>query len=275
MKCPLCESYETKEIVVHDYWHIWACQACTNAWTCPSPCDFQYENYDFHGSAIENHSDKLHSLEDLPEQWRSSLISQILLISRYLDPGSKVLEIGCGEGIFLEELKKRGFDVSGIEPSITAVKRARMKGLNVQQGYFSSEMLDNKNFDIIVMSHVLEHMPNPSEILKTIASLLHDDGLLFLVQTNYRGLYPRLAKHKWYWVPDQHFWHFTPKGILNIIPAKCRLVECEFSSLTRGSGKGFSFNRAFSSPASFVAEVVSLCPPLQDQFHLLVRYKSN
>ena len=69
-------------------------------------------------------------------------------------------------------------------------------------------------FDCVVMSQVLEHLENPREILAGVAKVLKAGGRLLLVQTHWLGVMPQRYGGKWYaWVPEQHFWHFTPQGI--------------------------------------------------------------
>jgi len=233
MQCPLCGYFKTKQIINQADWKIYSCQNCTNAWTDPAPKEVIYEEVDFHASTVDIENQYLsRSVDDLPQEWQSSVKMQAQLLARHLKPDSRVLEIGCGEGILLYEISKLGFLVKGIEPSKAAAKRGIEKGIDIVQGYFPHPNLC-ETFDAVVMSHVLEHLPNPIETLNQVAKIA-PEGYLLLVQTNYQGLVPKLARYKWNWMPDQHYWHFTPRGlkyitenlILNI---SFNSVECEFS----------------------------------------------
>jgi SAM-dependent methyltransferase len=273
MECPLCNSRQVKQIINQPSWQIWSCKTCTNAWTLPSPSEINYEEADFHGETVGNKNFvTLNSFDDLSTNQQICIKKQIYLLTQHLYPGAKILEIGCGEGIFLEELSKSGFLVKGLEPSLTASERAKQKGLDVIQGYFPHPKI-NENFDAVVMSHVLEHTLKPLEVLQEIAKIA-PKGILFLIQTHYKGLYPRLAHDKWYWAHEQHYWHFTPNGIIRIASELSpnihfQKIACEFSSLTRNPQK-FP-----SSKGMLVAEIASLLPPLEDQFHLLLKIKTN
>jgi SAM-dependent methyltransferase len=89
-----------------------------------------------------------------------------------LRPG-RVLEIGCGDGALLAELRSRGFagggDLRGLEVSEEAARLARDRGLEVD--VFDGERLPagDGSFDLAVLSHVLEHVPDPVPLLREAA----------------------------------------------------------------------------------------------------------
>src|SRR6266704_2419009 len=116
----------------------------------------------------------------------------------------------------------------GVEPSEVASARARQRSLDVVTGYFPNSQVRGP-FDAVVLSQVLEHLADPGACLAEIARIT-PNGYLLLVQTNYRGLVPRLQRGRWYaWAPQQHFWHFTPGGLSRILSeAGFTLVACEF-----------------------------------------------
>jgi SAM-dependent methyltransferase len=249
--CPLCNSHRTHTHLMTSDWGIVKCLACTNAWTEPPAPKVKYEEQNFHSGF------NYKKLEDLPYQWSKAILMQANLLERYLSPESKILEIGCGEGLFLKELSRRGFNVFGIEPSKSATEQARRCGLNVVQGYFPETRVPG-TFDAIFMSHVLEHISDPIVFLKNLNNLTLG-GYVLLVQTNWQGLMPRIYGEKWYaWVPQHHYWHFTPKGLQIILkPLNWHPVKVEYSSLSHN-------NHAISL-------IAPLIPGLGDQFHLLAQ----
>lgn len=250
-KCPFCGASEIKVQLKTPNCKIVACLVCTNAWTVPQPGRVKYADENFHQQF------SFTRLEDLPSQWKKGALMQVDLLARYLRPQAKILEIGCGVGILLKEFSRRGFDVFGIEPSKTASESARQSGLNVIQGYFPDTIVQGL-FDAIIMSHVLEHIQEPIGLLKHVSHLA-PGGYVLLVQTNWRGLMPRIYKEKWYaWVPEHHYWHFTPKGFQAILKLfNWRIIKVEYSSL-------FHHNRIISLFASMI-------PGFGDQFHLLAK----
>lgn len=235
-QCPLCGSRETRQVFRTASWAVRSCQVCTNAWTEPPPQPINYAEENFHkGKTALEDSKSSPTIADLPFQWQQSLMLQAERLTKALAPGSRVLEIGCGEGLLLEELARRGLHVIGIEPSIEASALARKRGLDVRTGSFPDVAIEGQ-IDAVVMSHVLEHLPEPEATLSAVGALL-SGGHVLLVQTNWRGLIPRLLGRHWYaWVPEQHYWHFSPQGLTRIFTVLgWRTQAVEYSSLVHSA----------------------------------------
>lgn len=261
--CPLCGANDHRLVVDGGAWRIRACRVCTNAWTDPAPGHIPYDAKDFHSETQVNAAETETSLEQLPAPWRRAVRQQVALLQRQLPKGARILEVGCGAGILLQAMRDAGFEVVGLEPSHAATARARQRGLNVYQGYFPSAELSAKEkpFAAVVMTHVLEHIGTPLEVLRTVGAAA-PGGKLLLVQTNWRGLVPLVRGRKWYaWVPDEHFWHFTPQGLVHITRALgFAPVACEYSALVPAG-----------RTARWLSRVAQLAPRWRDQFHLLLQ----
>jgi len=94
-------------------------------------------------------------------------------IMRMIPEGSKVLDIGCGTARFIYRLKKElNCDVYGIDISPRAVERAKNE-FGVECGVYNAENLDNfeGEYDVVVCTHVLEHITNDKGLVKNIARL--------------------------------------------------------------------------------------------------------
>lgn len=97
--------------------------------------------------------------------------------------GKRVIEVGCGVGDFLNYLQTGGFEVSGIEPSEEASQKARDRGVDVFAGdlaQFVQQMPDAQTYDIAVLLNVLEHVPDPIEIIELTRKLLTPGGYLLI-----------------------------------------------------------------------------------------------
>jgi SAM-dependent methyltransferase len=217
IQCPICQSTKTKKVLTVKQQDIMACEDCKNAFTYPPPLDIDYDSEDFHGQFGEI------SINDLPRQWKNALLLEGKVIQDLLNKSDSVLEIGAGRGMFLKHVQKLGFTTFGVEPSVSASEIAVKNGLNVKCGYYPNEF-GEQSFDLIFMAQVLEHVKEPLSLLKEIGAR-NKGKYLILVQTNYRGIFPRRAQHRWYaWLPEQHFWHFTTKGIKNI----CKILGFKY-----------------------------------------------
>ena len=97
----------------------------------------------------------------------------------------KVLEIGSGGGEFSYLLTKKGFDVSAIEPNEGYGNYSKEQyGLNVQIGFAQNLEFAAETFDFITMSHVLEHVDNPTTMLEKLRTWLKPNGILALEVPN-------------------------------------------------------------------------------------------
>lgn len=102
-------------------------------------------------------------------------------------PSERVLEIGCGEGIFLELLKERGIESEGVDIDPEKVSSGQKRGLTIHCGR-AEEFLRGKQqtFDGIMMSHIIEHLPANVliELLTECYSALKPGGRLIIISPN-------------------------------------------------------------------------------------------
>lgn len=257
--CTVCSSADAQEMItLFDQSKIMLCKNCKNAFTRPKPKLHDYSSEDF--QAGQGETDRLTHLEDLPEEIKISYGLQLAMITKNIPKGSTVLEIGGGEGIFLEMVKRQGYEVELIEPSVSASHRAAKRGLNVQNDYFQNVSF-SKKYSLICMAHVLEHVDYPMNVIHQIKQLLTPNGFILLAQTNFRGFMPLLLKANWYaWVPDQHFTHFSLAGLKYLAKKSSLSVSTyQYSRLVHGS--------------SIYHQTIKYIPFLQDQIHILLKMK--
>lgn len=139
---------------------------------------------------------------------------------------SDFLDIGCGMGGNLLAAKDLGMAICGFEPSEehgTVAKRDL--GLPVVDDYFSSDKVGAQRFDIIMLSHVIEHIYDPKPFLEDVASVLKPSGLLVVVTPNANALIARLAGKAWpMLVPIDHVTMLSPRSITSVTPASCTAI---------------------------------------------------
>lgn len=95
-----------------------------------------------------------------------------------------LLDLGCGSGEFLLSAKSCGWQVVGIDPDIRAVKEAQSMGLDARLGSISIFDKQDELFDVIVMSHVIEHLHDPINVLGECYRLLKPGGYLWIETPN-------------------------------------------------------------------------------------------
>ncbi len=141
------------------------------------------------------------------------------LLSKYIESDSKVLDIGCGYGDKIDELMSLGFtNVSGVEINKTLVDKACDKGLNVV-AVDSFDMEQNKErYDVLVMSHIIEHFQYQDliQFMESYLGCLKQDGLLLIATP--------LMNPSFYDDFD-HVKPYTHIGILSIFGGKATQVQ--------------------------------------------------
>jgi SAM-dependent methyltransferase len=137
---------------------------------------------------------------------------RVNLISQYIGKG-KMLEIGSATGVMLKLFRDRGWQVLGIEPS-GSYKEAEKKKLEIIHSKFEEAKLSNESFDLVVLNHTLEHMENPSGVIKKINFLLKKSGIVFIDVPNFGSLSSRILGKKWpLLLPEEHKFQFTKESL--------------------------------------------------------------
>lgn len=88
-------------------------------------------------------------------------------LAHLIAPNSRVLDVGCGTGVITDTIRRqKSASIIGIEPDAERVQRAIARGLDVHLGILSPDFIRQHGpFDYIVFADVLEHLPNPAEIV--------------------------------------------------------------------------------------------------------------
>jgi 2-polyprenyl-3-methyl-5-hydroxy-6-metoxy-1,4-benzoquinol methylase len=120
--------------------------------------------------------------EEYFEYPRSEMLQYVPLLCR------RVLDVGCGIGIFGASLRKRtGCEVWGVESNAGSIQKAEQNIDKVFHGYFGSELdLPSGYFDCIVFNDVLEHMLDPASALVFAGALLSNGGCIVASIPNIR-----------------------------------------------------------------------------------------
>lgn len=132
-----------------------------------------------------------------------------------LTADSSVIEIGCGRGDILADLHTAtGCSVLGIEPSPVAAAQARTAIGNVIVGGWQ-DIPTGTTADLIVLSHVLEHLYEPDAALQAIRAHLNANGSLYVEVPNI--LAPNKRKRLSGWLTREHLWYFSPATLTSLL----------------------------------------------------------
>lgn len=123
----------------------------------------------------------------------------------------RVLDIGCGYGDLMQDLKAAGCDAYGVEPSLEAVERCRQAGLKVERSCFEKTAFADGYFDAVTLWHVVEHLPSPVEAFKEIRRVLKPGGRVYVTCPNSDAWQAILFGGNWCgWDAPFHLIHFKP-----------------------------------------------------------------
>lgn len=213
-----------------DQWHMVQCADCASIWLNPRP-DFQslpraYNDYYTHNvdsedalqrngkdlawRLIHGYLNRRFGMHREPsswwgfpvfcliEPWRLKLdyYGRHLTYSRVGKPGC-LLDIGCGNGAFLTRAADMGWQVQGCEIDPKAVATCRSIGIDVIEGDAFSAQLTAHSFDVITMSHVIEHVHDQPALLQRTYELLRPGGWLWLACPNPESIGKKVFGSAW------------------------------------------------------------------------------
>lgn len=138
------------------------------------------------------------------------------IFSEWISAGSKVLDIGCGDGYFGEFLvNNKKADYTGADISETALNSAKGRGLKVIQLDASNDLskFDPESFDFVIMSEFIEHIPNSEEILRVVGRIAKKGVLVSIPNIAYWKFRLQLLLGKfpkqWVVAPEEHLRYWS------------------------------------------------------------------
>ena len=131
-------------------------------------------------------------VSSLPSAWLGLNRAAYQMRYMYLEdriPG-RLLDVGCGKGVFLQRMHKLGWSVTGIDFDAKAIENAKKThgdGLTFMNTNLAGARFPNDSFDAVAMSHVIEHVPDPVALLIEVRRILKKDGRLVITTPNIRS----------------------------------------------------------------------------------------
>lgn len=126
------------------------------------------------------------------------------LVEQFCPAPARLLDVGAGIGLLVDEAENRGFSTVGIEPSRWLAAKAKERGLEVVCGVLPHEDARGP-FDVVCLIDVIEHVSNPVGLLRTIREVMAPDGKLVMVTPDVKSVLARLM--------GRHWWHFRAAHI--------------------------------------------------------------
>lgn len=182
--------------------HLFECSACGVVFLFPLPSEAQLASYydkNYYGTDRK----KFHSPIEIAIAALSAMKWNSL--RPMLIPGGRIMDVGCGRGTLLRHARDAGFEAIGIErPSDVGHAVPGVIYKSLPECNFPDD-----HFQLVVIWHVLEHLPDPLSMLQEIHRILKPGGRLSLAVPNYGGAQARASGADWFHLDlPRHFWHF-------------------------------------------------------------------
>jgi len=214
-------------------WDVKRCPSpgCGLIWLDPAPLaedlHLAYQQYFTHGNSdgIPTGADRLRDLLFRIYQLTAAIPAALVglqqsrrdLAMMYLGdlPAGKALDVGCGDGRFLNRLRKAGWAVDGVDFDAKAIATAKSKyGLDLRHGDLASAKFEAGTFDAVTLSHVIEHVPDPIALLGEVRRVLKPGGRIVITTPNGQSRGHREFQAHWFGLDaPRHLHIFSPSSL--------------------------------------------------------------
>ena len=183
--------------------------------TCGSVFQDEIIDEETMGTYYKNFSNYLNqAIDNNPNEINSNGDERLFSVIQNNLKTQRVYDIGCATGHLLNKLKSTGWDVGGCDPSSEAVEIADRKyGIKLDCGLFDKIIYEEYRTDLIILSHVLEHVYNPGNLLKKAHALLSLNGSILIEVPCF------IAPEKWPngYFTFEHINIFSENSLMNIL----------------------------------------------------------
>jgi 2-polyprenyl-3-methyl-5-hydroxy-6-metoxy-1,4-benzoquinol methylase len=227
--CPVCASAEI-DVWTSRKWQIsglvtkfsyLTCKNCGLIFCNPIPSEQELSYYYRYHFSYDWYEKRLF-LKKLQAQHR--WIRTRKLISAAIPVNGKMLDVGCGHGLFVKVADKKGIIAEGIDFPSQATEYATKKlKVRVIDSDLKTAIVEDKiprnSFDFITAWHCLEHIASPQEFFQNINDILKPEGKILIAVPNSDSYGMRHIKEDWCWTqaPYLHVIHYNERNISSLI----------------------------------------------------------
>ena len=225
----MCGSSESHDIAMEYDIAIARCRVCRLIFTRTPVRDSQ-SHYAVSRATIETKYGRILGGAELHP--RTPNYTEHLYLLEAITEGRSLLDVGTHCGFFLDAARRRGWRVSGVEPSpvTSAIARERF-GLDVRTGTLDGVALPPANFDVVTLVDVFEHIGAPRAVLRRCGALLRPGGRLFIKVPNARYAFAKYLVMRPLGLVDdafdarEHLVHYTPGTLRRMLRTEGFQVE--------------------------------------------------
>lgn len=221
---PLYEQLRDVSFGAPGSWHHRRCSKCGLIWLDPMPLPddlhLAYQSYFTHiavnkrPTARARFRDFLYTtycaLQRVPAALVGLARAQDRIRMMYLNdlrPG-RILDVGCGDGTFLDRMGRAGWTVAGVDFDEEAINTARVKyGLHLHHGDLFSARFPECTFDAVTLKHVIEHVPDPIALLSEVRRVLKVGGRVVVITPNSSSFGHQMFRADWFGIDSPRHLH--------------------------------------------------------------------
>lgn len=140
---------------------------------------------------------------------------------RFPGRGARLLDVGCGNGKFVAQMKSVGWEAVGIDPDPISSAQAAAAGLDVRSGSIETlPGIDDNSFDAVSLHHVIEHLHRPLDTLRRCWQVLKPGGTIVIATPNFSSFGRSAFRADWFPLsPPMHLVMFTPDSLRGALKA--------------------------------------------------------
>jgi len=198
--CLICGSGAKEEIAkAKDYdagydieWRVARCLNCGFVFTDPRPTMECMLKYFYPQDYVCYQMDRLPFLSrtSTQMQWDKGMAIMLEEIKKLLSNPNEgtILDVGCAHGQILEYFRTRtSWELVGVEPNAEVAEQAKRAGVEVCVSTLENAKLPESSFDVVLLSHVLEHVDDPDATIREIYRILKPEGHLLAFMPDHDG----------------------------------------------------------------------------------------
>ena len=222
MSCRNCQSSSSIDLFNYDKYKYVKCSECGLVSTLPMPSLEEIKEYYERQSQGGNYAKFTGDVELQKRNIFKNYLRKFEESSGQKLAGKSILDLGCFNGVSMSAMVEFGADPYGIELQGEAAREANQKFPGkVIQGDASDISKFGKQFDIITMSDVIEHLVDPFKVLSDIRGALNPGGYLMMTTPNTNSFMAKLLGKIWpSYTPIHHLFLFNEKNLAQILSDK-------------------------------------------------------
>ena len=213
--CPVCASEKNNPVYTIKGFSIVLCADCGMAYVNPRLKDnviseiyrkdyFQKQNYSFNDFGYGDYDLTAHLRDKTFLRWYGE-VAPFLQAKQ-----GTALDVGCATGRFLNILKDKGWNTSGLELDVDMSQAVLKKGFNVRNIPLEDCGPEEK-YDLITLFDVIEHVTHLQDCFKNISRMLSNKGSVVMVTPNIDSFQKKLFGKRWFqFKPWEHISYFSP-----------------------------------------------------------------